>query len=89
MLQKIKIFVDEYINPGLAMHGGSLRIESFDLEDGGLYVKLEGGCQGCAASNVTLQDQIRACLVEEFSEISYIVDTTEHEKGQNPFYEEI
>mgnify|MGYP001193447847 CR=1 FL=1 len=86
MIKKIKQFVDDYINPGLAMHEGHLHIESFD-DDGTLYVKLSGGCQGCAASKQTLQGQVAAYLTEEFPEVVSIVDLTDHNEGENPYYE--
>ena len=83
--EKIKDFVDEYINPALASHGGYLHVEGFD-EAGLLYVKLSGGCKGCAASKQTLQGQVSVCLTEEFPEITAIVDLTDHDSGDNPYY---
>ena len=85
MVDKIRHFVDEYINPSLAAHNGHLSIDSID-EDGILYVTLSGGCQGCAASKQTLQGQVAAYLIEEFPEVTGIIDTTEHEEGENPYY---
>jgi len=83
--EKIKEFVDEYINPALAGHNGHLFVESFDGE-GILRVRLSGGCQGCAASKQTLQGQVGAYLTEEFPEIVGIVDLTDHSTGENPYY---
>tara|TARA_Y100001937_G_C6910390_1_gene237258 strand:- start:290 stop:559 length:270 start_codon:yes stop_codon:yes gene_type:complete len=83
--EKIHHFVDEYINPALAGHGGHLAVENFD-EEGVLYVRLSGGCQGCAASKQTLQGQVGAYLTEEFPEITGIVDLTDHSDGTNPYY---
>tara|TARA_B100000686_G_C15821976_1_gene493973 strand:+ start:94 stop:363 length:270 start_codon:yes stop_codon:yes gene_type:complete len=81
----IEKFVNEYINPSLAGHGGHLAIEDFD-DEGVLHVRLSGGCQGCAASKQTLQGQVGAYLTEEFSEITGIVDLTDHNSGENPYY---
>ena len=83
--EKIKDFVDEYINPGLAGHGGHLSVEDFN-DEGILHVRLSGGCQGCAASKQTLQGQVSACLTEEFPEITGIIDNTDHTGGENPYY---
>ena len=85
MIEKIILFVDEYINPALADHNGHLTVEDFD-DDGILYVKLSGGCQGCAASKQTLQGQIASYLTEEFEEITGIVDLTDHAKSENAYY---
>ena len=85
MIEEIKQFVDECINPGLAMHDGHLTVESFS--DGGvLYVTLSGACQGCAASKQTLHGQVAAYLTEEFPEVTDVVDLTDHDKGENPYY---
>ena len=83
--EKIRQFVEEYINPALAGHDGHLAVENFD-EEGVLYVRLSGGCQGCAASKQTLQGQVGAYLTEEFPEITGIVDLTDHSDGTNPYY---
>ena len=83
--EKIHYFVEEYINPALAGHDGHLAVENFD-EEGVLYVRLSGGCQGCAASKQTLQGQVGAYLTEEFPEITGIVDLTDHADGTNPYY---
>lgn len=83
--EKIQEFVEEYINPALAGHGGHLSVEKFGA-DGILHVRFSGGCQGCAASKQTLQGQVGAYLTEEFSEINDIVDVTDHAEGENPYY---
>ena len=85
MLDKIKEFVNEYINPALQSHNGHLAIESFDEEAGILYVTMGGGCQGCVASKSTLQQQVKACLTDEFGTIKELIDMTNHDEGKNPF----
>tara|TARA_B100000941_G_scaffold242165_1_gene185891 strand:+ start:150 stop:482 length:333 start_codon:yes stop_codon:yes gene_type:complete len=83
--EKIKEFVEEYINPAIASHGGHLAVEDFD-DEGVLHVRFSGGCQGCAASKQTLQVQVGKYLTEEFPEITGIVDLTDHSSGENPYY---
>tara|TARA_A100001011_G_scaffold384409_1_gene456989 strand:+ start:353 stop:628 length:276 start_codon:yes stop_codon:yes gene_type:complete len=83
--EEIRKFVDDYINPALAGHDGHLTVEDFD-SDGVLHVRLGGGCQGCAASKQTLQGQVGAYLTEEFPEITGIVDITDHDNAENPYY---
>ena len=88
MIDKIKQFVQEYINPALAAHNGELTVESFDEVTGELFVQLGGSCQGCAASSQTLHLQIKTCLIDEFPSIVELIDTTNHSGGTNPFYKE-
>ena len=87
MIEEVRHFVDEYINPALAGHDGHLTVVDFDDETGTLAVRLSGGCQGCAASKETLQGQVAAYLLEEFPDIVGIADITDHEQGENPYYE--
>ena len=86
MKDKIQKFVEEDINPALAMHGGFLEIEKFDDQTNNLYVKMGGGCQGCASSTATLRIQIDRFLREEFPDLKEIIDTTDHDTGLNPYY---
>jgi Fe/S biogenesis protein NfuA len=86
-LEIIQRFVDEYINPALAAHSGVLTLS--DLSENTLYVRLGGGCQGCAASKITLQKQIKAFLVDEFPDLLEIVDLTDHASGLNPYIEKL
>jgi len=84
--EKIQLFINENINPGLEMHGGYLTAHEYDEADGILYVIMGGGCQGCSAANETLKYSIDLMLKEEFSEIKEIQDATQHSAGVNPYY---
>lgn len=85
--KEIQEYVEEYINPALAMHGGFLTIKDFDEELKCLDVQLGGGCQGCASSTITLKLMIETALKEEFPELLEIKDVTDHEIGTNPYFE--
>lgn len=84
--EKIQEYINENINPGLAMHGGHLTVHEYEEEAGILYVIMGGGCQGCSAANETLKYSIDLMLKEEFSEIKHIQDVTQHSAGANPYY---
>ena len=86
MIDKIKEFVEEYINPALEVHKGHLTVESFDEDTGLLFVRMGGSCQGCSASSNTLHLQVKACLIDEFANIKDLVDVTDHSEGKNPFF---
>ena len=83
--QKVQDVLDEYINPGVAGHGGSVGLERVDGETA--YLTLSGGCQGCGSADVTLQHGIERMFREHVPEIINIVDVTDHEAGENPYYE--
>ncbi len=79
MLEKIEQFVSEKIRPSLAGHGGD--IEVVKLEDNKLYVKLAGGCRGCAGARATIKNGVERLVREEFSDIEEVVDVTDHNLG--------
>ena len=84
--ENIQEYIDNDINPGLAMHGGHLEISTLNSETGVLEIKLGGGCQGCASSTATLKLMIENALKMEFPDINEIVDVTDHNAGLNPFF---
>lgn len=76
--------LDERINPAVAAHGG--RITLIDVTDHVAYVRMEGGCQGCSASAVTLQQGVQNAILSEVPTIQGVVDVTDHASGENPFF---
>ncbi|EQC44808.1 NifU family protein [Bacteriovorax sp. Seq25_V] len=83
MLRKIEALFDEQVRPALAAHGGNVEIVDFD--NGKLFVKLQGGCQGCSSSSATLTEGIQRLVKQNFPEIEEIVDLTDHQSGENPY----
>lgn len=81
---RVQQVIDEQINPGIASHGGE--VELVDLADDTLYIRMGGGCQGCAASAATLRQGVERMVREAVPEIGEIVDVTDHTAGVNPFY---
>lgn len=82
---RVQELIDQRINPGVGAHGG--HVELLDIQDGTVYVRLGGGCQGCGMVDVTLRHGIEALIREEIPEIHQVVDTTDHASGQNPYYQ--
>ncbi|MBW4077838.1 MAG: hypothetical protein HIU84_04870 [Acidobacteria bacterium] len=78
--------LDEKINPSIASHGGRADLVALDEEHKVAYVKMSGGCQGCAMSRMTLSQGIEATLREEIPELTGVIDVTDHASGVNPFY---
>ena len=84
MAERVQRVIDEVINPGIAAHGGF--VELVDVSDDTLYLRMGGGCQGCAASAATLRMGIERMVREQVPEIQNIVDVTDHTAGANPYY---
>ena len=83
--EKVQQLLEGSINPALASHGGYAELVGVD-EDDRVFVTMGGGCQGCAASAATLRDGIRRSIQEAIPEVTDVVDATDHEAGENPFY---
>ncbi len=77
--------LDEQVNPTIAAHGG--RAELVAVKVGAAYLKLGGGCQGCAMATVTLSQGIETAIIQAVPEITSVVDVTDHQSGSNPYFE--
>src|SRR4051794_36511449 len=82
--QRVIQVLDQQVNPTIAAHGG--RAELVAVEQGTAYLKLSGGCQGCAMATVTLSQGIETAIIEAVAEITSVVDVTDHQTG-NPYFE--
>jgi Fe/S biogenesis protein NfuA len=76
--------LDRQINPGVGSHGGMVSL--VDVKDGTAYMRFGGGCQGCAAVDVTLKQGVETAVRAAVPAVSAIVDVTDHEAGVNPYY---
>ncbi|HLM96432.1 MAG TPA: NifU family protein [Acidimicrobiales bacterium] len=83
--QRVLNVLDDQVNPSIAMHGGHADLVA--VEEGVVYVRLSGGCQGCGLASVTLSQGIEVALRDSVPEIVSVVDVTDHASGANPFYE--
>lgn len=83
--EKLQQLLDGHINPSLAAHGGYA--ELVKMEETVAHILMGGGCQGCAMSAATLRQGIEVMIAEAIPEITEIVDVTDHNAGENPFFE--
>ncbi len=85
LAMQIQHLFDTSINPGIAAHGGF--VDLLGVEGKVAYVQLGGGCQGCGLADVTLKQGIAAAIKEAVPEIEEVADATDHEAGQNPYFQ--
>ena len=83
---RIVSVLEQLVNPSIASHGGRADLLALDADEGIAYLRLSGGCQGCAMSQMTLKQGIETTLLEEVSELKRVIDVTDHGGGENPFY---
>lgn len=84
LLAAVTEVLDREANPAIASHGGHVRAER--VENGRVYLRMSGGCQGCAASAATLRNGIETMLRSALPDIREIVDVTDHATGTMPYY---
>ncbi len=82
--EKIQAVLDQAVNPALGAHGGFATLVGVDGDKA--IITMGGGCQGCAASAMTLRDGITKMLMDALPEVSEVIDATDHTAGENPFY---
>jgi Fe-S cluster biogenesis protein NfuA len=81
----VQELLDREVNRSIAGHGG--KISMVDFRDGSLLIAMSGGCQGCAASQVTLRQGFEVMVRRVAPEVVDIIDTTDHAAGKKPFYQ--
>ncbi|TDL81699.1 DUF6522 family protein [Meridianimarinicoccus aquatilis] len=84
LLEAVETLLNQQVNPAVAAHGGHISVDK--VEGGAVYLRMSGGCQGCAASAATLREGVERMLRAALPQIDKIVDVTDHAAGGNPFY---
>jgi Fe-S cluster biogenesis protein NfuA len=84
MRHKIQKLLDDEVNTMVASHGGN--IELVDYANRVCYIRMSGGCQGCASSAATLKNGVEQAIFRAFPRVLSVVDVTDHASGSNPYY---
>jgi Fe/S biogenesis protein NfuA len=84
LAERVQQLIAEAINPGLASHGGYTSLVG--VEDTKVFLSMGGGCQGCSLSAATMVQGIQSAIKEAIPEVTEVVDVTDHQAGENPFY---
>ncbi len=83
--ERINYLLQTEINPGLASHGGDVKL--IDVVEGGIAIlQFGGGCQGCGMVDVTLKEGIEKTLVARIPELTGVRDSTDHSVTENAYY---
>jgi len=70
LVQQIKTLLDEKIRPAVAQDGGDIIFQKF--EDGVVFLTMQGACQGCPSSVVTLKNGIENLLKYYIPEVQEV-----------------
>lgn len=72
--QKIVGIIDEYIKPAVASDGGNIIFDSFDPNTKIVKVIMQGACNGCPSSTITLKNGIETMLQNMLSDDKIAVE---------------
>jgi Fe-S cluster biogenesis protein NfuA len=97
-VEEIQQMLDSSVNELLGQHRGRVEIASIDRQsanhEGGTvhcvaaYVKMVGGCRGCAGAKYTLNMIVSSHIKAFDPTIDHIVDITDHTDKTDAFYKE-
>lgn len=73
------------INPGLASHGGQVSLVEI-VDDSAAVLLFGGGCQGCAAVDITLKQSVESTLLARIPELTEVRDATDHSVTEHAYY---
>jgi len=88
MDEQINYILYSEINPGLASHGGDVKLVELVEEEAGTVAILRfgGGCQGCSAVDMTLKDGVEKTLIERVPGLAGVRDVTDHSVRENAYF---
>lgn len=69
----IKELLETRIKPAVQEDGGDILFQSFDEDTGLVVLKLQGACDGCPSSSVTLKSGIENMLMHYIPEVKEVV----------------
>lgn len=87
LTETLQRVIDTELNPMIAGHGGFIALNR--IEGNTAYITMGGGCQGCAASSITLRQGVHAAFREAAPYLGAILDETDHAAGKNPFFRSV
>ncbi|MBI1319916.1 MAG: hypothetical protein GC168_13390 [Candidatus Hydrogenedens sp.] len=79
--------IDSEINPGIASHSGVITLNR--VHGNTAYITMGGGCQGCAASSITLRQGIESSFRAVAPKLGALLDETDHQAGENPYFTDL
>ncbi|MEA2067773.1 MAG: NifU family protein [Verrucomicrobiota bacterium] len=76
ILEAVNTVMAEEVAPALASHGGGATVTK--VENGVVFVELEGGCKGCPGARMTMKNGIESLLKERVPDVKEVIDDTDH-----------
>lgn len=85
IITAIKEALEDYVQPAVAEHGGSINFVNYD--NGTVELMLSGACSGCAGSMYTLKQGVEGMLMHFVPEVTNIIAQDDPNSVVDPFYQ--
>jgi len=76
ILDAVNVVMEKEVSPALASHGGGGNVTR--VENGVVFIELEGGCRGCPGARMTMKNGIESLLKERVPAVKEVIDDTDH-----------
>ena len=86
MQQRVSLLLEEYVNPTVAIHGGSVSFNEYDQDNQILYLNMNGACSGCSMSTHTLQMGVIQLIQHYIPEIKIIEGVDDPNSTVDPYF---
>lgn len=80
----LQAVIDAEVNPSIAGHSGQITLTA--VKGNTAYIKMGGGCQGCASSGLTLRIGVEQAFRAAVPMLGALLDETDHSAGDNPYF---
>lgn len=91
-LEELQKHLDETVNTLLGQHRGRIDVVHIARDNASIptvaYVRMSGGCQGCAGAKATLKTIVTQQIKAFDPTIDSIADATDHTDKTNAFFKE-
>ena len=81
---RILAILETEVNPEISAHSG--RIELLRVRGNSVWIRMGGGCQGCASAEQTLRIGIDRAFRRGVPALAGIYDETDHRAGESPYF---
>ena len=86
IIKEIETIIEKNVQPSVAMHGGIVKLEKFDMDTGIATMLMSGACSGCSSSTQTLKMGVENMLKHYVHEVT-AVEGVDDPNFIEPYYD--
>ena len=86
IIKEIETIIEKNVQPSVAMHGGIVKLEKFDMDTGIATMLMSGACSGCSSCTQTLKMGVENMLKHYVHEVT-AVEGVDDPNFNEPYYD--